>query len=318
METNQKLGKTKMLPLSNDYVFKRIFGKGGNERILKSLLEAIIRIKIESIEVQNPEIPKENINDKLSILDIKAVINENTIIDIEMQVGNVDAIERRLVVYGSKLIASDIKVAEDYINTKDTIVICIVNDNITKRNSYLSVAKLRYDEQEEIRKVDMGYKIEDKYLTEMIKYYIIELGKFKRKKPKIADLLEKWLSVIGGDEEMMDEYKKENGEIKEAIEQLEVMSADKEEREKYEAREKAIISHKMELYASIERGRREGEAIGRKEGEAIGRKQGEKKGRQESKKEIANKLMKENISIEVIQKVTGLTKEELENIYNEN
>lgn len=84
MKTNQKLGKTKILPLSNDYVFKRIFGKGGNERILKSLLEAIIRIKIKSIEVQNPEIPKENINDKLSILDIKAVINENTIIDIEM------------------------------------------------------------------------------------------------------------------------------------------------------------------------------------------------------------------------------------------
>lgn len=306
MKTNQKLGKTKILPLSNDYVFKRIFGKGGNERILKSLLEAIIRIKIKSIEVQNPEIPKENINDKLSILDIKAVINENTIIDIEMQVGNVEAIERRLVVYSSKLIASDIKVAEDYINTKDTIVICIVNDNITKRNSYLSVAKLKYDEQEEIRKVDMGYKIEDKYLTEMIKYYIIELGKFKRKKPKVADLLEKWLSVIGGDEEMMDECKKENGAIKEAIEQLEVLSADKEEREKYEAREKAIISYKMELYASIERGRREGEAIGRKEGE--------KKGREESKKEIANKLMKENISIEVIQKVTGLTKEELENI----
>ena len=33
--------KVDMLPLSNDFVFKRIFGKGGNEKILKSLLEQL-------------------------------------------------------------------------------------------------------------------------------------------------------------------------------------------------------------------------------------------------------------------------------------
>ena len=54
-----------MLPLSNDYVFKRIFGKGGNEKILKSLLEAILKINIQKIEIKNPEIPKETIDEKL-------------------------------------------------------------------------------------------------------------------------------------------------------------------------------------------------------------------------------------------------------------
>lgn len=52
----------------------------------------------------------------------------------------------------------------------------------------------------------------------MVKYYIIELPKFKKKKPKVADLLEKWLYVIGGDRKMMEECKKENEEIKEAVE----------------------------------------------------------------------------------------------------
>ena len=93
-----------MIPLSNDYVFKRIFGKGGNEKILKSLLEAILKMNIQKIEVKNPEIPKETIDEKLSILDIKAEINEDTIIDIEMQVGNTTAMDRRLVVYNAKLI----------------------------------------------------------------------------------------------------------------------------------------------------------------------------------------------------------------------
>ena len=88
--------------------------KDGNERILKSLLEAILEIHIEKIEVRNPEIPKEALEEKLSILDIKAEINDNIIIDIEMQVGNSTAIDRRLVVYSSKLIAGDIKVTGKY------------------------------------------------------------------------------------------------------------------------------------------------------------------------------------------------------------
>ena len=102
-----------------------------------------MEIKIQKIEVKNPEIPKESIKEKLSVLDIKAEINENIILEIEMQVGNTTAIDKRLVVYSSKLIAGDIKVAEKYPDAKNTIVICITTDNILKRNAYLSVAKLK-------------------------------------------------------------------------------------------------------------------------------------------------------------------------------
>ena len=181
MSNLNKLKEVDMLPLSNDYVFKRIFGKGGNEKILKSLLEAILKINIQKIEVKNPEIPKEAIDEKLSILDIKAEINENTIIDVELQVGNTTALERRLVVYNAKLIAGEIKVSEKYQKAKDTIVICIINDNVVKRNAYLSLAMLKYEKTEEIRYVNMGYGKEEKYLTDMVKYYIIELPKFKKR-----------------------------------------------------------------------------------------------------------------------------------------
>ena len=133
MNNSEKTKKVDILPLSNDYVFKRIFAKGGNERILKSLLEAILEIEIQKIEIKNPEIPKESIKEKLSILDIKAEINGNIMLDIEMQVGNTTAIDKRLVVYSSKLVAGDIKVSEKYPDAKNTIVICITTDNILKR-----------------------------------------------------------------------------------------------------------------------------------------------------------------------------------------
>ena len=298
--------EVEMLPLSNDYVFKRIFGKGGNEKILKSLLEAILKINIQKIEIKNPEIPKESIEEKLSILDIKAEINENTIIDIELQVGNTTAIERRLVVYNAKLIAGEIKVSEKYQTEKDTIVICIINDNVIKRNAYLSLAMLKYEKTEEIRYVNMEYEKEEEYLTDMVKYYIIELPKFKTKKPKVADLLEKWLYVIGGDQKMMEEYKKENEEIKEAVKQLKEMSADEYERELYEIRERSRLTYNTEMY--------EARRKGVEEGKKIGEKRGEKRGEQKEKREIAKKMKEEGIDIQVIQRITELTKKEIENI----
>ena len=302
MSNTKKLKEVDMLPLSNDYVFKRIFGKGGNEKILKSLLEAILKIDIQKIEIKNPEIPKESIEEKLSILDIKAEINKNTMIDIELQVGNTTAIERRLVVYNAKLISGEIKVSEKYQNAKDTIVICIINDNVVKRNAYLSLAMLKYEKTEEIRYVDIGYEKEEEYLTDMVKYYIIELPKFKRKKPKVADLLEKWLYVIGGDTKMMEEYKNENEEIKEAVKQLKEMSADEYERELYEIRERSRLTYNTEMYEA------------RRKGLAEGEKRGEKRGIEKEKKEIAKKMKEEGIDIELIKKITNLTEEEINSL----
>ena len=286
--------KIDMLPLSNDYVFKRIFGKGGNEKILKSLLEAILKINIQKIEIKNPEIPKETIDEKLSILDIKAEINEDTIIDIEMQVGNSTSIDRRLVVYNAKLIAGDIKISQEYKDAKDTIIICIVNDSIIKRNSYLNLAMLKYEESEEIRYVDMGYKEEDQYLTKMCKYYIIELSKFKKKKPRVADLLEKWLYVIGGDQKMIEECKNDNEEIKEAVKQLTEMSADEYERELYEIRERSRLTYNTEINEATRKGLIAGKA--------------------KEKKEIAKKMKAEGLDIKLIQKLTSLSEEEIKSL----
>ena len=311
MNQLKNLKEVDMLPLSNDYVFKRIFGKGGNERILKSLLEAILKIHIQKIEIKNPEIPKETIDEKLSILDIRAEINEDTIIDIEMQVGNTTAIDRRLVVYNAKLIAGDIKVSEEYSKAKDTIVICILNDNVLKRNAYLSLAMLKYEETEEIRYVDMGYKKEDSYLTKMCKYYIIELPKFKKKKPKVADLLEKWLYVIGGDQKMMDECKDENEEIKEAVKQLKEMSADEYERELYEIRERSRLTYNTEMNEARRKGLAEGRAEGKAKGRAEGKAEGKAEEKAEEKREIAKKMKEKGLSIELIQEITKLSLEEI-------
>lgn len=79
----------KRLELTNDYVFKRIFAKPENNQELKEFVEAILDIEIKKIEVKNPEITKNYADEKLGVLDIRATIDENTILDVEMQVSNV-------------------------------------------------------------------------------------------------------------------------------------------------------------------------------------------------------------------------------------
>ena len=133
-------------------------------------------------------------------------------------------------------------------------------------------------------------------------------------KPKVADLLEKWLYVIGGNREMMEEYKKEEGEIKEAIEQLEEMSADEKEREMYEAREKAILAYNSGMYDATQKGLERGRREGIKEGREKGRKEGIKEGREEERKKVAKKLLQMKLPIEQIMEITGLKEDEIKDL----
>ena len=52
--------KREKLPLVIDYVFKRVFAYKGNEDVLADFLESILNVKIEKLEVKNPDI-----NDKI-------------------------------------------------------------------------------------------------------------------------------------------------------------------------------------------------------------------------------------------------------------
>ena len=48
--------KITRLPLTSDYVFKRIFAREENNSMLKDFLEAILNIHIDKVVVKNPEL----------------------------------------------------------------------------------------------------------------------------------------------------------------------------------------------------------------------------------------------------------------------
>lgn len=296
---NETEGK---MQLTVDYAFKRVFGKNGNESILKDLLESILNIEIKSITIQNPEIPKNMKDGKIGILDVRAELNGDEITEVEMQVQDQHNIDKRSPTYLTKIYSDQLKEGEQYIEVKKVVVINILNFDYYKRNSYHSVARMMFEESKENEKVDLGYIVEDKYATKDLEMHFIELPKFRKKDPDMSNKLEQWLCLICDEEDKIKMAESKNEEIEKAKKELEKLAMNPEDRELYELRLKAIRDEMNIRYSGYIDGMAEGEAKGRAEG------------KNERNIEIAKNMLKENVNIQFISKMTGLNLEEIEKL----
>ena len=228
MENNLEL-----LPLTDDYIFKRVFAYKGNESVLKDFLEALLKIEIKGIKITNPEIIPYEKGEKRGLLDIKAEINDGTMIDVEMQMKNERNTEERATEYMGKMISEQLQVGEDYQNLKKSIVIFITNYNFLKRNSYHSVGRMKFDKTIEDEYVNMGYDKEDEVASKYIEVHYIELPKFKKKELSKFTKLDQWMCIFTQNKEGIMLAEKENKEIKRAINTLDFLSKDPKERERH-------------------------------------------------------------------------------------
>ena len=289
-EVIQKVRETKILPLTNDLIFKKIFSKDECNSELKDLLEGILETKIQKVEVKNPELPKNILGEKLARLDIKAKINDEITLDIEMQTRDEYNLGNRSLVYLSKLISPQLMPGDEYKYLKKTIAIWILNFNFFFSNTYHNIAHMLFDKIKKEEYIDMGYKEENGLVTENAEIHFIELPKFIEKKPSIKRKLDQWLWLLTGKEEKIKMAEKVNEEVKKAKKELEVMSMNPKEREEYEERELARWSYYSEMEAA------------------------KRVGKSEFKKEIAKKMLNMGFKIEEISKITELPAEEIKKL----
>ena len=91
-------------PLMNDYMFRSVMQS--NENVLKSFLCSLLHLNpddVWSVQILNPIELGKKISDKDFILDIKILMNNNTSINLEMQVNNQYNWPERSLVYLSRL-----------------------------------------------------------------------------------------------------------------------------------------------------------------------------------------------------------------------
>ena len=324
------MNKEVQLKVTNDYIFKKIFAKKGNESILKDLLNSILQIKIKSIEViADTNLERQLESNKLGILDLKAKVDEDTIVNIEIQIINRYNMIERTLFYWSGLYYNVLQKGEDYKEIKKVIAINILDYNEFEEGPYHEIAKLRRE---------YLYKI----LTDKIEIHFIQIPKFKKQRKDMKTKLDMWMDFISQiDEKEVKNAMRKNKEIKKAQEEYEYLTGDEEERRIAFLREKAIRDENSIFDAGKDIGRREGKEegkeegieigkeqgieigkeqgieIGKEQGIEIGKEQGIEIGKEQTKKEIVKTMTKENMPIETIMKVTKLSREEIEKIQKE-
>ena len=278
MEQQKQNKKIRRYPPKMDIIFQAIFGEVGSENITKDFLEKILKRKIEKISLdKNPILRRELKDDKLGVLDIVTELDGKEKCNIEMQLIDKNNIIERMLYYWSKMYTRQIKAGEDYDKLEKTIVILIADFNIK------GLEEVEYHSTWKIIETNSVKKL---ILTDKFELDIIELSKIKGRENEKDQLLD-WLIFLENPEsERVTRKMEENENLKEAVEKLDRISEDEKMQRIIELREKAIRD-KHAIYA---------------------------KGVDDGIIKIAKNMLKENIDIEMIIKVTGLTKEEIENL----
>ena len=279
------MNKKETLKLKSDIVFKAFFSKAGNERFLNDFLNAILgeNVKIKIIK-HDARLEQLVLEEKYGVLDLEVELESGEIVDIEMQLKDYRNIEERTTFYAAKKISEQKGIGKYYEGLKKVIIISILDYSITPLPEYVT----------ETVRVAKNYR--EYEINNLVKYYYIELKKFRNQTPNMKEKLNQWIAFIDGErDDLIDMAKKESKIIKDADKEYNVLTGDEELKRLAEIR----MLSEMEEHSALLASREEGRVQGRAEME------------QEMKVIMAKKLLEKQMSISMIEEVTGLPSEEI-------
>jgi len=286
------------LDVKTDFAFKKVFGSEKSKPLLISFLNSILYkdepVKITDLNIVDPyNIPMLR-GMKDSFVDVKAVLSNNSLVIIEMQVLSHEGFEKRILYNAAKNYSIQLDKGEGYTLLNPVIALTIVDfimfDDIDK---HLTRFKL-------LEKDDFIKYSDD---LEMI---FIELPKFNKELKKLQGIEEEWVWFLKNSGSL--EYVPEtlSREVKNAFDISNEANMSKEELEIQHKKREFIYIQKKSLTKALN--------DGLKTGIKRGLKQGIEQGKIEGKIEDAKKMLKEGLEIGLISKITGLSIDEIKNL----
>ncbi len=285
----------KELSRMNDYFARYLLGQKGNEPLLLSFINAVMRDndleEFASVTVINPYNLKEHASDAETIVDVKAISSSGEKVIIELQVrGNKTFFDRVLEYWARGYRAERLKTEK--------------GDEVRRFMPVISINIVSFTMFEDVDFAHTSHMIHcvqnKKVTSDKLEIHFLEL-------PKMHTLvkeseLKTWLSFFGSqDFENEKEAIAMQGEVfKKAVGDYEYFRADNDLVSEYEKRE--IYLNGQSAMLNYER--------------QEGHKQGLEKGAHDAKIEVAKNFLSMGVSIEKISQGTGLTEEEIRVINN--
>jgi len=283
--------EVKYFGLTNDLLFKIVFGSKGNEKLLALMLNALLSLKgsqqIEELEILNPINLPEWQNGKQSVIDVKARDISGEVYCVEIQVKAHAEILKRVLFYSAASYTRQIVRGTKYADLNKTVCLWIMCETILPEPEIYNKYLIKHDKNNNI-------------LTDLMEYHFVELSKFDKSKPaELQNRFEKWLHILKfgdyyrSDSELPGELKKEKG-ICEVIKQMSTANTDEHMRYELLAREMFLSDLATDLDAA------------------------EKKGIEKGIEKVALKMLAKGKSFEEIAEATDLTIDQIKAVASNN
>jgi len=246
----------------NDYLFYKVMGEKGDEVQLLGFINAVLGKTgddcFTSVEIiENKSFTPKIIGDKASNLDVRAVLQGKTKVNIEVQIRNQYNMDRCSLFYWSKEYAESLQAGQDYRELPDVIAINIVNFDFPPMKNFHTRFHLREDQDHDL------------VLTGALEIHFINMVQYRKqaKKGTVNDPLSRWMAWLNESSppELIAEVVKMDTAIETANERMVYVTGDKEAIRAYERRQMALSDYTSSMNYAREEGLRRGHAEGRNE-----------------------------------------------------
>lgn len=225
-----------------DFAFKEIME---DEKARTGFLASILQIDpndIKETRILNSNLRKLHENDKLGILDVRILMNDDTQIDTEIQLSELKIWSDRALFYISKMYTDQIGKGQKYDVLKKCVSISIL-DFVLFENEPEFYS--RFHILEDTRHFLYSDKME---------FHVIELPKLPDNLRDDSGRIELWAKFINAEKkEEFDMIAEKDPYIQSAYEHLQVISQDEQKRLEYEARQKAILDYNQSIFEAEQR-----------------------------------------------------------------
>jgi len=247
-----------------DFAFRKIFGKPGNEICLISLLNAVLQLPhpVVSVEYLNPFGYQDFETDKLVCVDVKATDDLDRLFVIEVQIVVQSSFAKRAVFYACEAYTDQLRAGQGYSDLKATYSICLWMRNL-------------WDDKQLHHQFQLVERESRMVLEDSIEIHTVELARYSRERSALqgASVLEQWAYWIKNASEHTVEELREllpGLAFLRATGELNAIREITEEKQMYDAREKASLDIQSNLIDARQEGRQEGIEIGEERGELKG------------------------------------------------
>ena len=301
--------KQRIIPMIYDVVFKSVLQDKESEDYLIDIISNITGIKKDymkgNIVFKNSELPKNNIKEKGKATDLIVELKEN-IINLEMNKNYYEGLYDKNDGYLDKIKDGVLTMGQTFPRRRKIIQLNFDNFEVFDERIIIKFV---------MKDVERGLIRSDYVYSSDIEIYHVNLKKIRKmyyNKDKLNKFEKELLLMTIDDEKELNNISKGCKEMENVVKKISKVSKEEELQGIYDIEERQeFIQNRIREYAK-EEGYDEGIKEGIKEGKAKGIKEGSIK----KQREIAIEMLNNGMDFDIIEKITKISKEELEKLNN--